>query len=101
MPVRRRRAEHIHGSPDSPIIIANNCIFRLLNNSVILKLLVSELAKRYSGASHGDDSSEMEHGSPFFPHFVLILSQAHGRGTDGERHWTVGFRRKPRNAPFP
>lgn len=41
---------------DSPIIRANNCVFLPLNNSVILKLLVSEWAKWYMGAGHGEDS---------------------------------------------
>ena len=41
---------------DSPIIRANNCVFLLLNNSVILKLLVSEWAKWYLGAGHREDA---------------------------------------------
>lgn len=37
---------------------------------------------------------------PVFSHFVLILSQANRQAVDtlGERHWTVGFFKKLRNA---
>lgn len=73
---------------DSPIIRANNCVFLLLNNSVILKLLVSERAKWYLGAGHREDSFWNVAMNPV-PHFVLILSQADGGSADtrGERYW--------------
>ena len=73
---------------DSPIIRANNCVFLPLNNSVILKLLVSEWAKWYMGAGHGEDSF-WNVAMKTVPHFVLILSQADRWSTDthGERYW--------------
>lgn len=46
MPVGRKTGRvRSWAQSDSPIIIVNNCIFLLLNNSVILKLLVRELPK--------------------------------------------------------
>lgn len=40
LPVGTRQADHVHAQSDSPVITANNCIFLLLNNSVILKLTI-------------------------------------------------------------